>query len=120
MFAGYPVRQQAVAMAKGINLPAVFQGRYAEDERVCIEIGAYREITIRKAIPDDKNFSITEVVQLEKRMKKREKKHVPQTRIPFSDRAWDWLGVDRHIAGQEIALIFTDQGDHLAIKVERY
>ncbi|KKR03395.1 MAG: hypothetical protein UT31_C0022G0006 [Parcubacteria group bacterium GW2011_GWF2_39_13b] len=120
MLVGYPVRQQAVAMAKGINLPAVFWGRFGEDENICIEIGVYREITIRKAISGEKTFSTREVVRLEKRTKKRKKNNALQFKIQFSDRVWDWLGVDRHISGQEIILIFTDQGDSLAVKMERY
>jgi hypothetical protein len=120
MFVGYPVSQTAVAKAKGINIPHVFQERFSEGKEVCIEIGGYREITMRLANLDDYDKLLREIARPEIKTKQRKKKAASQIRVPFNERVWDWLGIDRYMAGQEITLIFTDCGDHLAIMMKRY
>lgn len=119
MFVGYPVPQEAVAMANGVNIPLVFHQWFSGKEEVCIEIGGYRQITIRVANSEDIKATFREVVKLERGVKKRKKKDTLRVRVPFSERVWDWLGIDRHMAGQPVQLRFEDNVDYLSIMIIR-
>lgn len=116
MHVGYPVLAEAVAMAGGINIPAVFHDRFNGVEEVFVEYSSYC-ISIRPANAEDKSGVVGERVKLERKNKQRGKnKTTPQIRVPFSERIWHRLNYYQRNAGQRIKLTFNDEGDYLFVQ----
>jgi hypothetical protein len=112
---GIPIPGQAVAMAKAINIPAIFHERFQGVEEVFVDfVGGYKVYitAVKEGV-----HAAGERVKLERKNKQRNGKGKSslQLRIPFPEIFWRRLHFYENQAGQMIKLTFEDEGDFLAV-----
>jgi hypothetical protein len=116
---GIPIPGQAVVMAKGISIPAIFHERFQGVEDVFVDfVGGYKVYVIAAK---EGVHAAGERVKLERKNKQRKSskgKPSLQLRIPFSERFWSLLHFYKNQSGQPIKLTFNDEGDWLSVEFD--
>jgi hypothetical protein len=110
---GYPISADATAMANGVNIPAIFHGRFTGIEEVYVDFRGYT-VEVR-GVPC---YSLGEKVRLERRNKQQRSKSQSQIRIPFSEEMWARLCIYEENAGQAVKLTFSDDDDDDCLSIQ--